>query len=707
MSKFKDALSLSRRSFKRRITKVVIIKPRPHPCLPTPNVTLENHTPIFLNNSEDDDESDDLNQSFLSDSSDDDSELNDESNMTGFLIDWIFEFDVNRSAVTVLLKYLSTHGHSYLPLDSRTLLATPRSREVIDVDPGKYVHIGLKAGLDFTLSNLKTAPTELCLDINIDGVPVSQSSGSCFWVILCRLSTSPATPPFPIGIYHGRAKPKCFADLLRMFVDEVKEVETSYEYNQKTYEVRIRCFICDAPARAEVCETKHCNGKGGCGRCIQKGKSVLQRMTFPDVDAPGRTNESFRAGIDKDYNLRLTPLLELKMDLVFQFSIDCMHCVYLGVVKKLLKIWCLPSPKHHFPGNLGQTLIALLGRRMIAASNMQPSEFQRKSRSVKELAFFKATELRTFLLFTGPVVLKGILSEQQYAHFLLLHVAMKIFVSKELIAYSRIAKQLMVRFVQEMSVLYGKHTIIYNVHSLIHLGDEYDRFHDLESVSAFDFENFNGKIKKMLHKNNDSLAQISNRIQEIYRWQTNRSKIQMQNPKKIILKEKKMLRNGPTVYKKMFFYGTKFTSDLKNQYFMTNDDRIVIFEHAIIIEGQIKISGIEKPNKTDFYQLPIKSSFLGIYTTDLCCNEPVLWNPENIKCKLFAIEHDNNTIFFPLHKIRPSHGEFCFLPLSSYSTPNKIVALLSVVCRYACILRTTLEDYSIKKIDFLGESPLF
>jgi hypothetical protein len=75
MSKFKDALSLSRRSFKRRITKVVIIKPRPHPCLPTPNVTLENHTPIFLNNSEDDDESDDLNQSFLSDSSDDDSYL--------------------------------------------------------------------------------------------------------------------------------------------------------------------------------------------------------------------------------------------------------------------------------------------------------------------------------------------------------------------------------------------------------------------------------------------------------------------------------------------------------------------------------------------------------------------------------------------------------------------------------------------------------
>jgi len=48
----------------------------------------------------------------------------------------------------------------------------------------------------------------------------------------------------------------------------------------------------------------------------------------------------------------------------------------------------------------------------------------------------------------------------------------------------------------------------YNVHSVVHLADE-SRLHGvLDNVSCFVFENYLGKIKKLLRKPNDPLQQL-------------------------------------------------------------------------------------------------------------------------------------------------------------------------------------------------------
>ena len=55
-----------------------------------------------------------------------------------------------------------------------------------------------------------------------------------------------------------------------------------------------------------------------------------------------------------------------------------------------------------------------------------PSEFSRQPRSLKDLDRWKATEFRQFLLYTGPIVLQDIISDNVYEHFLALSMTLTI-----------------------------------------------------------------------------------------------------------------------------------------------------------------------------------------------------------------------------------------------------------------------------------------
>ena len=63
-------------------------------------------------------------------------------------------------------------------------------------------------------------------------------------------------------------------------------------------------------------------------------------------------------------------------------------------------------------------------------SNM-PSEFVRQPRSLKNLDRWKSTEFRQFLLYYGPVVLRNILSDDAYQHFLALSMPLTILLQSD------------------------------------------------------------------------------------------------------------------------------------------------------------------------------------------------------------------------------------------------------------------------------------
>lgn len=170
-----------------------------------------------------------------------------------------------------------------------------------------------------------------------------------------------------------------------------------------------------------------------------------------------RTDYAFRHRFDFSHHIATSLIEELKIDLVQQFSLDYLHLVCLGVMKKLLNLWKNGEDK------LPLNKIKMISDHLTTLSGTQPDDFQRKARSLNEFGNFKASEFRTFILYTGPVVLKDVLDDEKYQHFMLFHVAIMILCDEQLLLqHIESCKKLLFTFVHNFKL---QHHLVYNVHS--------------------------------------------------------------------------------------------------------------------------------------------------------------------------------------------------------------------------------------------------
>lgn len=543
-----------------------------------------------------------------------------------FLAIWALRNKIPHVALNELLVFLKNNTFEFLPIDSRTLLQTPRFKSIEKLEPGEYVHIGLKYGLDNLLQKYSgDIPNEICLNFNIDGIPLSKSSSSCFWPILSKTNISKKI--IVVGVYHGYGQPSNFNNFLRPFVDELKSIMIQYQFRSKQIKIKIGAFICDTPARAHILGIKSHAAYSGCPRCCQEGE-YHGRMTFPETNAQMRTNVSFRTRADENHHNQDTILEELDIDLVLQFVLDYMHLVLLGVTKKLLRMFTAGGIESLLPTKCIEEINKLLEE----IRKTQPSDFQRRIQLLNQLHNYKATEFRTFLLYAGPFVLRNVISKQKYDHYMLLNVAISILctpnVSDEKIEFAR---ELINAFINGMKIIYGTHHLIFNVHALIHLPDDVKRFGPLDLISAFDFESYMYQIQKLLRKKNQPLSQIYNRIIEMNNVNFEELYNELEYP---ILKREV---NG--VFYEVVTEHFTINNASRNCWVMTEKKEIIKFNHAVKRDTQIQIFGNEViGNKCDFYDYPVSSSSLNIYKTTFNEDQPKYWNLSSITMKLFCME---------------------------------------------------------------------
>ncbi len=330
---------------------------------------------------------------------------------------------------------------------------------------------------------------QLTVQINIDELPLFKSTSESVWPILGLLQEEENPEPFVIGLWVGMSKPKDSNAFLAKFVDEMKELQNhGIPYNEKTYVVKIANFVCDAPARAFVKKTKGHGGYGGCDFCQQRGKYINHRMTFPELDASPRSDIAFHEMQYTDsHQLDRSRLTELNIGPVSNFPHDYMHLVCLGVVKKIILL--LMNGLLNI--RVGNTVISAISETIMTLKEYLPREFLRKGRSLTEIERWKATEFRTFMLYTGPIALLGELNDVLYKNFLMLFVGITVLCSKEFCAtHCDYAGEILYAFVKHFGQIYGEQNLIYNVHGLTHLAAQCKLHGPLHKCSGFPFENF-------------------------------------------------------------------------------------------------------------------------------------------------------------------------------------------------------------------------
>lgn len=382
---------------------------------------------------------------------------------------------------------------------------------------GSFYYFGILNSLGKTFENLSFKFPDrhvFKLQLNIDGLPLFRSSSLQFWPVLGILQDCVIKRPVLIALFCGVSKPTSLSDYLDALVKELNSLREGFVIYGKTFLLKVTSVICDAPARAFVKCIKSHTGYSGCDKCVQSGVYINHRMTFPEFHAPQRTDESFKHTVDEDHHLGHSPLVKTSIGMVSCFPHDYMHLVCLGVVRRLLDLWI---------SSIGPLRCCLSGRQVKAISERLshlkgfiPVEFARKPRSLEERLKWKATEFRQFLQYTGPVVLRGFLAEQVYNNFMLLSAAICILANPSFcFSMNDFANTLLVSFVENFSKLYGPEFVVYNIHGLIHLSGDVRLHGHLDLISAFPFENYLQKLKKMIRKPHSPLTQVIRRLSEM------------------------------------------------------------------------------------------------------------------------------------------------------------------------------------------------
>ncbi|EFN85691.1 hypothetical protein EAI_15691, partial [Harpegnathos saltator] len=311
--------------------------------------------------------------------------------------------------------------------------------------------------------------------------------------------------------------------------------------------------------------------------------------------------------------------------------IDYMHNICLGVTRKLLNWWINGDCKVR----LSSYLVKCLSEKMISLHNNVPNEINRKPRSLDELSRFKATEFRTFFLYIGLAILKGIVDHSIYEHFILLHSAVVILCSEKHIATlgCEMASILLKTFVQHSEHLYNSEFLIYNVHCLIHLPEDVSTYGELDNFAAFPFENFLGYLLRLVKCTKQPLIQICNKLEQINKFskQSEKQSFELNNISCLI---EHCL--GPTIatmlsykqFKKVYFRDCVLTI---NNYSKVNcycmiGTQVIEIPNFIKTEDTVLIIGKKFCKYESLYSYPFNSEILNIFVIEKLSDNLERWN---------------------------------------------------------------------------------
>ncbi|CAH1275028.1 Hypp9343 [Branchiostoma lanceolatum] len=329
------------------------------------------------------------------------------------------------------------------------------------------------------------------------------------YLILCGFWLSPSKPNIAVFL-------KPLMEQLNKIYNEGFQVEDA-EGNEHTIRGMLLMATVDLQAKAICMMMMQYNGGYGCHNCEDPGKSLGRgRRVWPYVGASTlRTHESIVECVHRSVAENKTVmgvkgasafLMHAPFNMATGFPPDYMHEALMGVMKTLLDLWLSPTnkTKDFYIGRMMSTL----NERMQALK--VPDTISHRPRSFLVRQHWKASELRSQLLFFSPAIMRDILPTKYYAHYMLLVQGVSKLLGDNISPTDLHHSDLQLDiFRKKFEDLYGEEAQTMNIHLLGHLAHFTRLLGPLWAYSCFGFEGMNGQLRRMLHGTHFVASQIT------------------------------------------------------------------------------------------------------------------------------------------------------------------------------------------------------
>ncbi|XP_029170305.1 uncharacterized protein LOC114939993 [Nylanderia fulva] len=392
-------------------------------------------------------------------------------------------------------------------------------------------------------------------------------------------------------------------------------------------------LICDSPAKSFALFIKGHTGHFSCTKCEEEGEMFNHVLCFTETERfYKRTDHTFRTTAQPEHHIGKSGMKRLLC-----------HKRY-G--------WIYGKPPH----KLRARDVNKISENLLKLKQYVPYEFSRKTRSIIECKRYKATKYRFFLLYSGPIVLKKVLSSKIYNNFITLSLASSIMISQ---CYSRnkdyviYAHSLMKHFVCQSIKIYGPDFVSHNIHNFLHLSDCVKLYGSLDNFSAFPFKNYMQQLKKKVRKSAQPLQQVIHRVLE----ESNIAQHNFNNIKNDSFTELSIEHfNGPLTKN---CTSPQYRRLQTNNYYLNisnNADKFVELKNNVIVkiknfafcENAICLLGYTYNKHDNFYSKPCSSSLFNVQYIKKENNSLEVWNIDFIKRKLVVLPYKNKLVSFPL-----------------------------------------------------------
>ncbi|XP_070517802.1 uncharacterized protein [Cardiocondyla obscurior] len=255
---------------------------------------------------------------------------------------WAVENNINFSALRQLLNVLRDDPFcsvSNLPTDPRTLLKTPNNKSAYspELESSSFHYFGIAKTLN-SLCNVYnvnvTSSTQFSIAVNVDGLPLSKSSATSFWPILCSVKSIKAFKDkvFLVALYHGNEKPNSNYFLLDFVNECIELTKNSILIKNIRCNFKILMLICDTPAKSLILSLKSHSGYFSCTKCNQEGEMVNNVICFPETKSLiKRTDHLFRNKLHPEHHVGETLFVNISdFDMINNVPLDYMHILLLG-----------------------------------------------------------------------------------------------------------------------------------------------------------------------------------------------------------------------------------------------------------------------------------------------------------------------------------------------------------------------------------------